>query len=178
MRTKILAGVAAVAFSVAPVAGTLAVDCSGSEGGALTDSISMTINPGCTLSRSSGSATNNITMDWNATNNNAATETLKVVCNDAAGFTVTGTFTNFTGPGAAITYAAAAPTAGKWTAVKGGSSSSTYITSGTTGNVMNESAVTSSSGSTQQITYKIKTGATQARGSYTATATYVAASKT
>lgn len=179
MNKKITAGVAALALSVVPVAGALAVTCTGT-GGTLTDSISMTINAGCTFSRTVGTGTLSTTMAWGAVDT-SLTETFKVVCNDAAGFKVTGTFTSFTSAGkTSIGYQAAAVAAGdgKWTAVKGNSSSTSYMTSGTSGNLMSETAVTSASGVSQQVTYKIATGATQERGSYTATATYVAVSNT
>ena len=185
MNKKITAGVAALALSMAPVAGVLAVDCTG-DGGSLTDNISLTISGGCTFTRSaptSGNGSNGtftLSMNWNAVNT-SLTETFKVVCNDAAGFKVTGTFTSFTSTGkTAIAYSTTTPTAGSgtWTATKGAASATTNMTSGSSGNLMSETSGTSTSGKTQQVTYKIGTGAQQERGSYTATANYVAVSNT
>ena len=182
MKKKILAGVASLALAVTPVAGAMAVSCTGTSGGTLIDSLSLTVNTSCTFTRNSGGAgaTPTKTISWNSLDT-TLTNTFKVVCNDAAGFKVTGTFSSITSTGkTAITYSTTTPTAGSgtWTATKGTASDTTNMTSGTAGNLMSTTAVTSTSGTTQQVTYKIGTGAQQERGSYTGTATYVATSNT
>ena len=189
MNKKITAGVVAFVFAATPVARVLAVSCTGSSGGQLQDSITLNVNNSCTFSRSSGSANVSLTMNWNALDYSKS-ETLNVSCNDAAGWKVTGTFTNLVGTSnqgstykTTIDYATAMPIAGSgtWTAIKGDYAPTgvTGMASGSSGNVINKGA--SSNGqtdSTQKITYVIGTHDRQERGTYTATATYVAVSNT
>ena len=189
MNKKITAGVAALAFAAAPVARAIAVDCSGSSGGQLQDSITLNVNNSCTFSRTSGNGSVSLSMDWNALDYSKS-ETFSVSCNDAAGWKVTGTFSNMTGTAnqgstykTTINYATAMPTAGSgtWTAIKGeyAPSGVTGITSGSSGNVINKgSSSTGQTATTQKITYVIGTRDRQERGTYTATATYVAVSNT
>ncbi len=182
MKKNVIAGVASFALATAPAAVTFAVSCTGSSGGQLVDNIGLTVNASCSFTRASGGAgaTPTKTIAWNALDT-SLTNTFTLICNDAAGYKVTGTFSDITSSGkTTIAYSTTTPTAGSgtWTATKGAASATTNMTSGTAGNLMSATTGTSASGVSQQVTYKIGTGAQQERGSYTGTATYVAVSNT
>ena len=173
---KMVLGVTAFMAAV-PLIGVI----SSSDTSALVDNLSLTVNEVCSFTRSSGAATKSTTMAMGALDT-TMTNTFKVICNNKNGYSVAAVFTKMTGPGADITYSATTPTAGSgtWTATKGAASataniagtwqsaSSTY----TGGTLMSGTGVTTSSGTTQQVTYKVGTAANQAKGNYSATATY------
>jgi hypothetical protein len=175
MKKQVL-GVVVLALSIIPAVGAFATNPD-----PLTDTINLTVSQSCTLARkvsNSGSYVTSATtysqsMDPNTLNDNFGTSMLRVICNNAAGFTVTADFSAFTGTGTSINYTSStAPSAGSgtWTTVKGTSSATTMIATGSA--VISATAVTSSSGKTQQVTYKVGTAPDQAKGSYSATATY------
>ena len=174
---KILAiSIASLGLAVMPVAGVFA-----DNPAALTDTINLTVSENCTLTRQVSATGDYVTtattysqsMNPGTTKNDFGTSVLKVICNNKNGFSVTADFSNFSGTGSAISYSSAAPvtTAGAatWTAVKGTSTSTTYITNNSA--VLSGNGVTDASGTTQQVTYKVATATNQAKGAYSATAT-------
>ena len=164
--------VSAVSLAVVavPVVGML--HNSASAATTQSDTLSLTVNEQCTFVRSSGSNSKSTTMAMNALDT-SMTNTFKVTCNIASGYSVSAAFTALDGPGADITYSATTPTAGSgtWTATKGAASATSNIPA-SGGTLMSASGVTSSSGTTQQVTYKVGTASNQASGSYEGTATY------
>ncbi len=180
MKREIIAATASVVLAGTPFLSVFAASC-----GTYTDNVNINVEEVCAFTRTVGNGTYSFEMGVGTTNNNAGTTTFKVVCNNAAGYNVRADFTPFvdqraTGTkGTNIAYAAAAPSttagAATWTAVLGGSSSTSYIVPSTESsptNVLSKNTVTSSSGDTQQITYKVATATNQAAGTYQATATY------
>lgn len=176
MKKTLMVGAVAFATVAVPVVGLTNYDVKA----ATTHTLNLTVTEVCSFTRSVGEATKSVSMAMNALNTDA-TNTFKVICNNAAGYSVAAVFTKITGVGDDIAYSATTPTAGSgtWTATKDGTSpaniagtwqsgSSTY----TGGTLMSASGVTSSSGTTQKVIYKIGTSATQAHGSYSGTATY------
>lgn len=177
---KLIIGVASLALAVVPAVGAFAD---------FTDTINVTINESCTLSRkayTSGAVTNNPSHKngtggtWSTT---AGTDTLsttmsngtvygslgysqfEVVCNRVGGYKVTVATTALTATGASIpnnnTYSASVS---GWSPVSG----STKLTNGSTVNT-----TTSPTASTVfEVSYGVGVSATQAAGSYSGTATY------
>ena len=177
---KILTGsVLAGVLAAIPVVGTFAAGTYMNS--TITTNLELTINDACSFTRTNQSVT--VSMDPNALNT-SMTSTYKVICNDVAGYSVAAVFTKMTGPGADIEYSATTPTAGSgtWTATKGAASATSNIAgtwqSGsstyTGGTLMSGSGPTTTSGTSQQVTYKVGTAASQAAGAYSATATYTA----
>ncbi len=193
MKKKIIIGLASAGLAVIPLAETFAAGTYCNK--TLTDTFAITISDACNFSRTA--QTLSTSMNPNALNS-SMTSTYKMVCNDVSGYSVSATFTKMTGTGADLTYSClngstlctvtttTAAGSGTWTAVKG--SSSTSMSSSTTiagkwdsssskytgGVLMSGSGPTTTSGTSQQISYRIGTATTQAAGSYSATATYTA----
>lgn len=168
-QTKmLLGGAVSLALAALPTVGALATTYT-----TLTDTINITIGQTCTLN--AGSHSYSATISVNQLKTDVGTTTINVKCNQYNGYTLSATMTALTNSSSTsntIPYAASAPAAGtaKWTAVKGESSSTTYITSGS--NVMSGSSPTGSSGTDQKVSYKVATGSWQPTGTYTGTATY------
>ena len=170
MKKVLIIGAISGAMTVLPLAEAFATTSCGE----ITDTLSVTVKSVCTFTRTAGSGT------YTATKNvgqmeTSFTSTFQVVCNNAAGFTTTASFTSLSGPGTAIDYSnTTAPTAtnGYWTAIKGTTSTtpstSNMIASG--GTLMSSNGPTT--GTSQQVSYKIGSRSNQAAGTYTGTATY------
>lgn len=170
MKKQIIIGAASLALATVPVAGTFAATTA-------SDSVQITVSQTCDLSRSTGSGTYSATMGMNALNTNVGTSTFSVNCNAPKGYTVKVTTYNlvnrssssytipyYTGTGTGKTGVPAAGTA-VWAITKGGSSATDYVLSG--GTIMSTSAAdTSSTATTQQVTYKASTTSLQAAGTY------------
>lgn len=167
-KKALIAGVASFAVAAVPIVGAFAA-CDPQ-----TDTLVLTVSPLCNFTRSSGSATKSTSMAMNALDT-SMTNTFNVVCNNAAGFSVGATFTALEGPGTDIVYTGTASQvtagSGKWTALKGEANSTDSIAA-SSGVLMSASGVTSTSGVTQKVTYKVGSASNQAAGSYEGTATY------
>lgn len=178
MKKTLIISMASVAVAMTPVVGVFAANPS-----PLTDTINITVSENCSLASSASTFTQS--MAPGATNNNFGSSTLTAICNNASGFKVQASFTAFTDQrssgtkGTNISYSTAAPvntaSAATWTAVLGAASSTVYIkpsSDSSPTNILNESSVTSASGVTAQVSYKVATATNQAKGTYKATATY------
>ena len=122
-------------------------------------------------------------MTVNQLKTDIGTTTISAKCNGPKGYTVkltttaltNGTVSTYTIP----YYTSTAPVAGTavWAVAKGASTSTTWIANN--GTVMETSAAdTSASYTTQDVSYKASTTATQAMGTYPGTATYTLTQKT
>lgn len=172
MKKSIIAGTASAVFALTPVFGVFAT----ADPSSVTDTLKVTVDDTCSLTRSAGSASLTQSMTANQLKNDFGTSTITSVCNAGSGYKVTGTFIALAGPGSnSIPYQTTAPAAGTsgWTAVLGNSSSTSFIISGTAGNVHSTNTADTSSGHDAVISYKVATADNIAAGTYTGTATYV-----
>ena len=171
MKKVLVIGAISGVMTILPLAEVFATTACGS---ALTDNLSVTVNSICNFTRTVGNGSYSITKQVN-TLDQTLTSTFKVVCNNLTGFTTKGTFTSITGTGTAITYtnsAAPAANSGTWTAIKG----ATNTAASTSNMIANNGVVMSSdgptTGTTQQVSYKIGVRNNQAAGAYSGSATY------
>lgn len=174
MKKGLIISVASFALAAMPIMGVFAADPS-----AVVDNLSVTVDEICTFTRTTGNGNYTNTMAASAVNNSFGTSTFTAVCNAGSGYTVAAVFTALTGSvSGSIPYAASAPSAGtnRWTAVKGASSSTTYIAA-SNGTLMDTSGPDTSTGTVQQVSYKVSTASNIAQGSYTGTATYTLSQK-
>ena len=174
MKKSLIVSVASLALAAMPIMGVFAADPS-----AVVDNLSVTVDEICTFTRTTGNGNYTNTMAANAVNNNFGTSTFTAVCNAGSGYTVAAVFTALNGSvSGSIPYAASATSAGtnRWTAVKGASSSTTYIAA-SNGTLMDTSGPDTSTGTVQQVTYKVSTATNIAQGSYTGTAKYTLSQK-
>lgn len=183
MNKKLVAGVITLAVAAIPTVGAFAD---------FTDTITVTINESCTLTRqayASGGVTNNTSHKngtggtWSTTANtdtlsatmtngslqaNLGSSQFKVVCNRQGGYKVTVATTSLsTGGSSPLTI----PNNTTYSASVSGWSpvySSTKLTNGAT--VVTAAAPTA--GSTFEVSYGVGISASQAAGTYTGTATY------
>lgn len=139
----------------------------------ISDQLEVVVEDACTLTRTSGSGNYTATMLPSELNNNFATSTYHVFCNDADGFKIDAAFTSLAGPGEDITYSAENPTAdsGTWTASVTTDGITTNIPA-ENGTLMTNPGITAPDGQSATITYKVSTKNNQAAGTYTGTATY------
>ena len=182
MKKLLTVGIASLALAAVPVIGAFAD---------FTDTIQLTINESCTLTRqaySSGGVTNNTSHKngtdgtWSTT---AGTDTLsttrsngtvttalgssqfKVVCNRIGGYKVTVATTALSTSGATATIPSnttySASTSG-WSPISG----TTKLANGATVNTV----TSPTSGTTFEVSYGVGINATQSAGTYTGTATY------
>ncbi len=164
------AGIAALGLAVVPFAGVFAADIT-----TMTDTINVTVGEACTFDAASHPYTKPMTANKVDT---IGETTMTVVCNNAKGYSVKGTFTDLTGPAKSsgnemITYGAdAAVTAGdgKWNATVGSATSPLAKDSAT---VTSKTTMSAADGDLTKITYKVGTTNNQAAGTYTGTATYI-----
>ncbi len=172
MKKSLIAGasVAALGLAVVPFAGVFAADSR-----TTTDTITVTIAESCTFD---GATTHMYTKAMTASTLEAVGETtLAIKCNNAKGYSVTGTFTDLVGPAKAssgnetIAYADTAASAGSgtWNAFVDSSSTPAGKASST---ITSKSTMSAATGDSVKIAYKVGTTATQAEGSYTGTASY------
>ena len=176
MKKTIIAGAASVALAAMPVVGVFAADPA-----AVTDTLQITVNESCSFDRVDGGsgATIQKTMTASGVDDNFGSNSFKAQCNNAKGYTVTGSFTSITATGAtAITYGTTTPDAshlGIWTA---------YKSTATAGNIengasiLNTSAADPAAGTSFSVTYKVSLHDNQEQGNYSGTATYTLAQKT
>ena len=189
MKKILTIGILAGGVAVIPMVGAFAAGTYTFSGSPLVTTLNLTINDACNFSRTSQTVT--VEMNPNQLDT-SMTSTYKIICNDAAGYSVSAVFTKMkpmTGyTGTNIDYSETTPTAGSgtWTATKGAASATTNIAGTyntqtekyTGGTLMSGTGPTSTSGTTQQVTYKVGTAAAQAAGNYQATATYTATQNT
>lgn len=146
---------------------------------AVVDTLTVTVDEVCTLTRTAGTGTYTASMQPNKTNMTLGTSEFTAVCNSASGYQVVAAFTALTGSkNGSIPYTASKPTTStkRWTAVKGESSSTTYLaTSGAI--VIDTDGPDTSEGTVQKVSYKVSTGGGLADGTYTGTATYTLTQK-
>ena len=175
MKKTLIAGAATLVFAVTPV---FSVFATGDP--EVTDSLTVTISPLCSFSRTS-SGTNAVsdgaytaTMLANAFDAAFGVSSFTAYCNNGHGYTITPTFTSLTFSGATdpVTYSTTTPAAGSgtWTAV--------YDPDGNTPTNLTDSTafVTAlgpdSANRTFTVTYKVGLLANQPEGTYVGTATY------
>lgn len=171
MKKILVIGVISGVMTILPLAEVLATTACGDP---IVDNISVTVNAVCTFERTNGTGTYSTSVNTGQVVT-SFTSTFKVVCNNANGFTTKGAFTSLTGTGTAISYTnATAPsgTSGTWTAIKGatGTAATTSNMIANNGTVMSSNGPTT--GTSQQVSYKIGSRNNQAAGTYTGTATY------
>ena len=176
MKTKVFGIVGVLMLTVSfCVADSFAA----SDPAAVVDTLTVTVDEICTLTRTAGTGTYTASMQPNKTNMALGTSEFTAVCNSPSGYQVVAAFTALTGSiNGSIPYAASKPTTStkKWTAVKGESSSTTYLaTSGA--KLMDTDGPDTSEGTVQKVSYKVSTGAGLANGTYTGTATYTLTQK-
>lgn len=176
MKKSLIIGASSLVFAAAPVFGVFAANPS-----AVQDTLTVTVDEICTFTRNSGGsgATISNSMTAGALNANFGSNTFKAVCNAGSGYSVAAAFTALTGSvSGSITYSATTPTAGSgtWTATKGGSSSTTNLAA-SNAKLIDKSGPDTSSGTSQQVTYKVSTQNDIAQGTYTGTATYTLTQK-
>ncbi len=199
------AGVAALGLAVVPFAGVFAATPLTAT---MTDNLNITVEPTCLFTQSKNAGTTG----WEADGGNTYTKTLginqvidevgttnmRVICNDAKGYTVTATeITDLTGPETVtagtyskIPFASAAVAAGtsSWSAYRSNSSidgtsdgKSFYIAkTGENNTILSSTKTTNSTidsdgkvaGDTVDIKYGVGTSASQAAGTYTGHITY------
>lgn len=183
MKKALVVGAASVALAALPVVATFAD---------VVDTVKVTINDNCTLSResygTSSGVTNNpshkngtggtwsttagqdiltTTMTNGSTQANLGSSQFKVVCNNGLGYKVTVQTTSLSGG----TGTTAIPNNTDYSASKSGwspVSGSTKLTNG--GTVTNANAATA--GTVFEVSYGVGISTTQAAGTYTGTATY------
>ena len=172
MKKVLKIGILAGVLATVPVVGAFAAGTYTFVDDQLVTTLNLTVSDACAFSRTSTSTS--VTMNPNALST-SMTSTYKIICNDAAGYSVGAAFTALTGPGTDITYSATTPSkgSGTWTATLGTASGTTNIAA-TGGVLMSSDGPTTAAGTSQQVTYKVGTAAAQAAGSYTGTATYTA----
>ena len=186
MKKSILAvaGLAAVAGVVAPVAGAFAVDTL-----SVKDLLTVTVQSSCTydsivpVAATGAGNEYSATLAPNATADLAATTatSLKVTCNDPDGYTITPSFTGLTHQGATtaashdIAYDGTAVSAGSqtWNALYSKNSAGAVIFAASGTAIEGASTMTD----TYSFSYKVGTGVNQAADTYTGTATYTLAAK-
>ncbi len=165
------AGIAALGLAVVPFAGVFAADTT-----TMTDTINVTIAEACTFDAATHAYTKAMTANTAA---DIETTTMKVTCNNAKGYTVSGAYTALSGEESnKIAFGESAPVAGTstWAAsavvtVDGGSpAAAVYLKNNAT--VMSNTKQTIAAGDTAAITYKAATSNNIAKGTYTGTATY------
>lgn len=171
MKKTIIAGTASAVFALTPVFGVFAT----ADPASVADTLKVTVDDTCALSRTGGSASLTHTMTANQLKADFGYSEIKSTCNNASGYKVTGTFNALADGTKTIPYQATAPSAGTsgWTAVLGNSSSTSYITSGTAGNVHSTNTADTAAGHTATVSYKVATADNIAAGTYVGTATYV-----
>ena len=150
-----------------------------SDPAAVVDTLTVTVDEICTLTRTAGTGTYTASMQPNKTNMALGTSEFTAVCNSANGYQVVAVFTALTGSvNGSIPYAASKPTTStkRWTAVLGPSSSTQYMaTSGA--KLMDTDGPDTSEGTVQEVSYKVSTGNGLSAGTYTGTATYTLTQK-
>ena len=165
MKKLAIVGVSLV-FAALPMVGVLAANPEAVE-----DTIKITVDETCTLTRTTGNGNYTASMNTGALNPSVGSSTFTAVCNNASGFNVSATPTSLAGPtgSQAITYSATTPTAGSgtWTATKTEVAGNIAASNGV---LMTASGPTT--GQTETVTYKVSTAADQAKGDYTGTMTY------
>ena len=175
MKKSLIIGASSLVFAAAPVFGVFAANP------AVQDTLTVTVDEICTFTRNSGGsgATISNSMTAGALNANFGTNTFKAVCNAGSGYSVAAVFTALTGSvSGSIAYSATTPTAGSgtWTAAKGGSSSTDNLAA-SNAKLIDKSGPDTSSGTSQQVTYKVSTQNDIAQGTYTGTAKYTLTQK-
>lgn len=150
-----------------------------SDPAAVVDTLTVNVDEICTLTRTLGSGSYSASMQPKKVNNALGTSEFTTVCNSPSGYQVVAAFTALTGSiNGSIPYAASKPTTStkRWTAVKGESSSTTYLaTSGAI--VIDTDGPDTSEGTVQKVSYKVSTGGGLSNGTYTGTATYTLTQK-
>ena len=176
MKKTLIASIASVTFAAMPIMGVFAA---ANDPAAVEDTLSVTVDEICNFTRPTGSGSYTKTMTAGALDESFGTSTYKVVCNVAGGYYVSAGFTALTGSvSGSIPYQASAPSGGTsgWTAVKGASSSTTYLAA-TGAKLIETNGPDTSSGTSQQVSYKVATASNIAQGSYQGTATYTLVKK-
>ncbi|MBQ9171783.1 hypothetical protein IJ162_01580 [Candidatus Saccharibacteria bacterium] len=150
-----------------------------SDPAAVVDTLTVTVDEICTLTRTEGTGTYTTSLQPNKTNMKLGTSEFTAVCNSPSGYQVVAAFTALTGSkSGSIPYVKAKPTTStaRWTAVLGENSSTTYLaTSGA--KLMDTDGPDTSEGTVQKVSYKVSTGGGLADGTYTGTATYTLTEK-
>ncbi len=178
MKKSLIAGASALALGMAviPAAGVFAADIT-----TMTDEITVTISGSCTFN--AGGTEYTKAMEANKLET-VGTTAMKVTCNNAKGYAVTGTFTDLTGPekkttgNEKITYSTTAATAGSgtWSATVtptvGGVAQDATQPAASNGAIISSTTMTPAAGDSASIVYKVGTTNNQAAGSYEGTATY------
>lgn len=157
---------ASLVLAALPVVGALAADPE-----AVVDTIKITVDETCTLTRTTGNGNYTASLNTGSANPSVGSSTFTAVCNNASGFNVSATPTALNGPtgSQAITYSATTPTAnsGTWTATKTEVAGNIAASNGI---LMSASGPTT--GQTETVTYQVSTRSDQAKGDYTGTMTY------
>ena len=177
MKKTIIAGTASAVFALTPVFGVFATGTQAADPASVADTLKVTVDDTCSLTRSGGSASLTHTMTASQLKTDFGYSEIKSVCNNASGYKVTGTFNALADGTKTIPYQTTAPAAGTsgWTAVLGSSSSTSYITSGTAGNIHITNTADTSAGHTATVSYIVATASDIAAGTYVGTASYVLA---
>ena len=166
MKKTIIAGAASVALAAMPIVGVFAADPE-----PVVDTIRVTVDETCTLTRTTGTGTYTATMSTGALNPSVGSSTFTAICNNASGFSVSATPTALAGPAGseAINYSATTPIAGSgtWTATKTEVAGNIAASNGV---LMTAAGV--ATGQTETVTYQVSTRADQAKGDYQGTMTY------
>ena len=166
MKKSLVAGAAAFAMAALPVAGVFAADPA-----PITDTLTVQIGEACTFQRAANAGDGAYTksLDLGQLDAEFASSGFKVVCNNATGYNVAAVFTALAGPGENITYSQTTPTAGSgtWTASVGADN-----LAATGASLLSNDGVTSTSGDTATVNYKVSVRNNQGKGTYTGTATY------
>ena len=175
MKKTFIAGSATIILAATPVFGVFATNPSD-----VVDTLTITVAEVCELTRTSGGGSYTATMTASDYEEQFGTSTIKALCNSGSGYDVTGVFNALSGSvSGSIPYQASAPVAGTngYTAVKGAYSSTDYLTSGTTGNLISTNGPDTASGTSAQVSYKVATAANIAAGTYTGSAVYTLVKK-
>ena len=166
MKKAIVAGAASVALAAMPIVGVFAADPE-----PVVDTITVTVDETCTLTRTTGNGNYTATLNAGTVNPSVGSATFTAVCNNATGFNITATPTALTGAGEAINYSATTPTAGSgtWTATKTNVAGNIPATGGV---LMSATGPTVAAGQTETVTYQVSVRSNQAKGDYSGTMTY------
>ena len=176
MKKSLIIGASSLVLAAAPAISAFAAS---SNPTAVVDNLSVTVDEICTFERTTGNGSYTQSMAANALKTDFGTSTFTAICNGGSGFSVAAVFTALTGSvSGSIAYSATTPTAGSgtWTAAKGTSSSTTNLAA-TGAKLMDTSSASTSSGTVQQVSYKVSTQNNIAQGTYTGTATYTLTQK-